>query len=46
MIAGNASSIRATRGGDAHAARIAEIGPEPIMIGMPSLQKLKLIHGS
>jgi tRNA-2-methylthio-N6-dimethylallyladenosine synthase len=46
MIAGAISSIRATRGGDTHAARIAEIGPEPIMIGMPSLQKLKMIHGS
>lgn len=46
MIAGEVTSIRATRGGDAHEARIAEIGPEPIMIGMPSLQKLKLIHGS
>ena len=46
MIAGEIESIRPTRGGDAHEARIAEIGPEPIMIGMPSLQKLKLIHGS
>ena len=46
MIAGIVTSIRKTRGGDAHAARVAEIGPEPIMIGMPSLQKLKLIHGS
>ena len=46
MIAGEIESVRRTPGGDAHAARIAEIGPEPIMIGMPSLQKLKLIHGS
>jgi tRNA-2-methylthio-N6-dimethylallyladenosine synthase len=46
MIAGEIEKVRKTRGGDAHEARIAEIGPEPIMIGMPSLQKLKLIHGS
>jgi tRNA-2-methylthio-N6-dimethylallyladenosine synthase len=46
MIAGEISSVRATQGGDAHEARMAEVGPEPIMIGMPSLQKLKLIHGS
>ena len=46
MIAGEIESVRRTRGGDAHEARLAEIGPEPIMIGMPSLAKLKLIHGS
>ena len=46
MVAGEIQSVRKTRGGEAHAARIAEIGPEPIMIGMPSLAKLKLIHGS
>ncbi len=46
MVAGEVGSVRRTRGGDAHEARVAEIGPEPIMIGMPSLAKLKLIHGS
>lgn len=34
-------SIRKTRGGDATAARVAEMGPQPIMVGMPTLSQLK-----
>jgi tRNA-2-methylthio-N6-dimethylallyladenosine synthase len=34
-------SIRKTRGGDATAARAAQMGPEPIMVGMPTLSQLK-----
>ena len=33
--------IRATAGGDAHQRRIAESGPQPIMVGMPKLADLK-----
>ena len=35
------NSIRKTRGGDAHDARLAEVGSTAIMIGMPTLAKLK-----
>jgi len=34
-------SIRATAGGDAHERRVAESGPQPIMVGMPKLSDLK-----
>ena len=34
-------TIRKTRGGDATAARAAEMGPKPIMVGMPTLNQLK-----
>lgn len=34
-------SIRKTRGGDATAARAAQMGPQPIMVGMPTLSQLK-----
>ena len=33
--------IRATAGGDAHQRRVAESGPQPIMVGMPKLADLK-----
>lgn len=33
--------IRATAGGDAHQRRMAESGPQPIMVGMPKLADLK-----
>jgi tRNA-2-methylthio-N6-dimethylallyladenosine synthase len=35
-------NIRKTSGGDAHEARTKEMGPEPIMVGMPTLATLKL----
>ena len=41
FMIGSLNSIRKTRGGDANAARVAEIGEKSIMIGMPTLQKLK-----
>ena len=34
-------SIRQTAGGNAQEARTKEAGPQPIMVGMPTLQKLK-----
>jgi tRNA-2-methylthio-N6-dimethylallyladenosine synthase len=34
-------SIRRTRGGDATQARANEAGPQPIMVGMPTLSQLK-----
>jgi len=40
-MVGSVNSVRKTRGGDAHDARRAEIGNNSIMIGMPTLQKLK-----
>ncbi len=41
FMVGSLNAVRSTPGGDAHAARHKEAGPTPIMIGMPSLQKLK-----
>jgi tRNA-2-methylthio-N6-dimethylallyladenosine synthase len=41
FMVGSLNSVRATRGGDAHVARVKEAGPTPIMMGMPTLQKLK-----
>ena len=41
MVADQIISTRPSRGGDAFAARIAEIGPQPIMMGMPTLKVLK-----
>ena len=43
FMIGTVNSIRKTRGGDANAARVAEIGDKSIMIGMPTLQKLKTL---
>ena len=41
FMVGSVDSIRKTRGGDAHDARLAEVGSTAIMIGMPTLAKLK-----
>ena len=41
FMVGTLNSSRSTRGGDAHAARVKEAGTTSIMIGMPTLQKLK-----
>ena len=41
FMVGTLNSIRQTRGGAAHQARLAEIGTSAIMIGMPTLAKLK-----
>jgi len=41
FMVGSVNSVRKTRGGDAQDARRAEIGNNSIMIGMPTLQKLK-----
>ncbi|MEI6296004.1 MAG: tRNA (N6-isopentenyl adenosine(37)-C2)-methylthiotransferase MiaB, partial [Actinomycetes bacterium] len=41
FMVGSVNSIRKTRGGDAHDARLAEVGSTAIMIGMPTLAKLK-----
>ncbi len=41
FMVGSLNSIRQTRGGAAHQARLAEIGSSAIMIGMPTLAKLK-----
>ena len=41
FMVGTVNSIRKTRGGDAHDARLAEVGSTAIMIGMPTLAKLK-----
>jgi len=40
-MVGTLNSSRSTRGGDAHAERVKEAGSSAIMIGMPTLQKLK-----
>ena len=41
FMVGSLNAIRKTRGGNAHDARRAEIADKSIMIGMPTLQKLK-----
>jgi tRNA-2-methylthio-N6-dimethylallyladenosine synthase len=41
FMVGAFKSVRATAGGDAHDARLREAGPEPIMVGMPTLKTLK-----
>ena len=41
FMIGTVNSIRKTRGGDANAARAAEIGDKSIMIGMPMLPGIK-----
>jgi tRNA-2-methylthio-N6-dimethylallyladenosine synthase len=41
FMVGTFKSVRATAGGDAHDARLREAGPEPIMVGMPTLKTLK-----
>ncbi len=41
FMVGSLNSIRQTRGGAAHQARLTEIGTSAIMIGMPTLAKLK-----
>jgi len=41
FMVGSLRSVRSTRGGDAHQARSKERGPEPIMVGMPTLKTLK-----
>ena len=41
FMVGTVDTIRKTRGGDAHDARLAEVGSTAIMIGMPTLAKLK-----
>jgi len=41
FMVGTANSIRKTRGGDAHDARVKEVGSTAIMVGMPTLAKLK-----
>ena len=37
-------SLRKSRGGDAHEARLSELGPQPIMVGMPTLKRLKSLN--
>ena len=46
FMVGEISSVRATRGGDAWAARMAESGPQPLMLGMPKLAAIKTLSGS
>ena len=41
FMVGTVDTIRKTRGGDAPDARLAEVGSTAIMIGMPTLAKLK-----
>ncbi len=41
LAEGLPTNIRKTRGGDAQEARSKEMGPQPIMVGMPTLAKLK-----
>ena len=41
FMVGTLNSIRKTRGGEAHQARLAEVGSTSIMMGMPTLAKLK-----
>ena len=41
FMVGSVTNLRKTRGGDAHAARVAEGGNQALMLGMPSLAKLK-----
>ncbi len=43
FMVGRVESIRKTRGGDAHGDRLSEIGSKTIMIGMPTLAKLKTL---
>jgi tRNA-2-methylthio-N6-dimethylallyladenosine synthase len=41
LAEGLPTNTRKTRGGDAQEARVKEMGPQPIMVGMPTLAKLK-----
>ena len=41
FMVGTVNSVHKTRGGDAHDARIKEVGSQAIMVGMPTLAKLK-----
>lgn len=44
MVADEVISVHRTRGGDAFDARVAEIGAQPIMVGMPTLKTLKSLN--
>jgi tRNA-2-methylthio-N6-dimethylallyladenosine synthase len=46
FMVGSLQSIRPTRGGDAYDARVKESGPQPLMLGMPTLAALKTLSGS
>jgi tRNA-2-methylthio-N6-dimethylallyladenosine synthase len=46
FMVGSLQSIRPTRGGDAYDARVKESGPQPLMLGMPTLAALKILSGS
>jgi tRNA-2-methylthio-N6-dimethylallyladenosine synthase len=46
FMVGALQAIRATRGGDAWQARTKEVGPQPLMLGMPKLAALKILSGS
>jgi len=46
FMVGSLQSVRATRGGDAYDARVKESGPQPLMLGMPTLAALKTLSGS
>ena len=43
FMVGTVNRVRKTRGGDAHEARIKEVGSTAIMVGMPTLAKLKTL---
>jgi tRNA-2-methylthio-N6-dimethylallyladenosine synthase len=46
FMVGSLQSIRATPGGDAHEARSKDAGPQPIMVGMPTLKSLKSLKST
>ena len=46
MVADKFISLRKTKGGDAQEQRKKEAGPQPLMLGMPSLQTLKIQSGT
>jgi hypothetical protein len=46
FMVGSLQSIRSTPGGDAHEARSKDAGPQPIMVGMPTLKSLKSLKST
>ena len=46
FMVGSLQSVRATPGGDAHEARSKDAGPQPIMVGMPTLKSLKSLKST
>ena len=45
-MVGEVTQVRQTPGGAAWQARMAEAGPQPLMLGMPKLADIKTLSGS